>query len=87
MFENFALTAVGIQLVLNFLKIFVFLIPVLFILQMFISAGATALGVMMMISNCGVAIPTTLICIHVARNLIKEEKLNEIKSSESFTLS
>lgn len=76
-----------VTLVLNFLKIFVFRIPVLFILQMFISDGATALGVMMMISNCAVAIPTTLICIHVARNLIKEEKLNEIKSSESFTLS
>lgn len=76
-----------VTLVLNFLKIFVFRIPVLFILQMFISDGATALGIMMMISNCGVAIPTTLICIHVARNLIKEEKLNEIKSSESFTLS
>ena len=76
-----------VTLVLNFLKIFVFRIPVLFILQMFISDGATALGIMMMISNCGVAIPTTLICIHVTRNLIKEEKLNEIKSSESFTLS
>ena len=76
-----------VTLVLNFLKIFVFRIPVLFILQMFISDGATALGIMMMISNCGVAIPTTLICIHIARNLIKEEKLNEIKSSESFTLS
>lgn len=76
-----------VTLVLNFLKIFVFRIPVLFILQMFISDGATALGIMMMISNCGVAIPTTLICIYVARNLIKEEKLNEIKSSESFTLS
>lgn len=76
-----------VTLVLNFLKIFVFRIPVLFILQMFISDGATALGIMMMISNCGVAIPTTLICIHVARNLIKEEKLNEIKSSESFMLS
>ena len=76
-----------VTLVLNFLKIFVFRIPVLFILQMFISDGATALGIMMMMSNCGVAIPTTLICIHVARNLIKEEKLNEIKSSESFTLS
>ena len=74
-----------VTLFLNFLKIFVFRIPVLFILQMFISDGATALGIMMMISNCGVAIPTTLICIHVARNLIKEEKLNEIKSSESFS--
>lgn len=76
-----------VTLVLNFLKIFVFRIPVLFILQMFISDGATALGIMMMISNCGVAIPTTFICIHVARNLIKEEKFNETKSAESFTLS
>ena len=75
-----------VTLVLNFLKIFVFRIPVLFILQMFISDGATALGIMMMISNCGVAIPTTLICIHVARQLMKEEKLSKVASSEGFTL-
>lgn len=75
-----------VTLFLNFLKIFVFRIPVLFILQMFISDGATALGVMMMISNCGVAIPTTLICIHVARQLMKEEKLSKVASSEGFTL-
>ena len=75
-----------VTLVLNFLKIFVFRIPVLFILQMFISDGATALGIMMMISNCGVAIPTTLICIHVARQLMKEEKLSKVASSEGFAL-
>ena len=75
-----------VTLVLNFLKIFVFRIPVLFILQMFISDGATALGIMMMISNRGVAIPTTLICIHVARQLMKEEKLSKVASSEGFAL-
>ena len=59
-----------ITLLLNFLKIFVLRIPVLFILQIFIEDGATALGVMMMISNCGIAIPTTIISLRVARKLI-----------------
>ena len=63
-----------ITLFLNFLKIFVFRIPVLFLLQLFISDGATALGIMMMISNCGIAIPTTIICISIARKLCKTEK-------------
>ena len=64
-----------ITLFLNFLKIFVFRIPVLFILQHFISDGATALGIMMMISNCGAAIPTTLICIAIARELREKERM------------
>ena len=63
-----------ITLFLNFLKIFVFRIPVLFLLQLFISDGATALGIMMMISNCGIAIPTTIICISIARKLCNTEK-------------
>lgn len=62
-----------ITLLLNFLKIFVLRIPVLLILQCFISDGATALGVMMMISNCGGAIPTTIICYFVARKLLKKQ--------------
>ena len=67
-----------ITLLLNFLKIFVLRIPVLFILQLFIEDGATALGVMMMISNCGIAIPTTLISLSVARKLIAKEENNSI---------
>ncbi len=63
-----------ITLFLNFLKIFVFRIPVLFVLQLFISDGATALGIMMMISNCVSALPTTLICIIIARKLIAKER-------------
>ena len=63
-----------ITLVLNFLKIFVFRIPVLFILQQFISDGATALGIMMLISNVGIAIPTTLICASVSAKLLKNSK-------------
>ncbi len=70
-----------ITLFLNFLKIFVLRIPVLFILQHFIADGATALGVMMMISNCGGAIPTTIICLAVARKL-KEQAQNSSRSSE-----
>ena len=63
-----------ITLLLNFLKIFVFRIPVLFILQMFIEDGATALGVMMLISNWGICIPTTIISASVSKKLLKKER-------------
>ena len=63
-----------ITLLMNFLKIFVFRIPVLLILQLLIADGATALGVMMMISNCGTAIPITIISIYTARKLCRAEE-------------
>ena len=62
-----------ITLVLNFVKIFVLRIPVLFILQHFISDGATALGIMMLISNVGVSIPTTIICACVSAKLLRKK--------------
>ena len=62
-----------ITLVLNFVKIFVLRIPVLFILQRFISDGATALGIMMLISNVGVSIPTTIICACVSAKLLRKK--------------
>lgn len=65
-----------ITLILNFLKIFVLRIPVLYILQRIISDGASALGIMMMISNCGIALPTTLICYFISKDLIKQENLS-----------
>ena len=65
-----------VTLLLNFLKIFVFRIPVLLLLQLVISDGAKALGIMMIASNCGAAIPTTIICIIVARKLMMEESRN-----------
>lgn len=63
-----------VTLLLNFLKIFVFRIPVLLLLQLVISDGAKALGIMMIASNCGAAIPTTIICIIVARKLVSAEE-------------
>ena len=63
-----------ITLLMNFLKIFVFRIPVLLILQLLIADGATALGVMMMITNCGTAIPITIISIYTARKLCRAEE-------------
>ena len=63
-----------ITLFLNFMKIFVLRIPVLLFLQRFIEDGSTALGIMMMISNCGIAIPTTAICFAISRRLIAMEK-------------
>ena len=61
-----------ITLIINFLRIFVLRIPVLLALQQFISDGATALGVMMMISNSGIAIITTIIFIIFGRKLLED---------------
>ena len=63
-----------ITLMINFTKIFILRIPVLFILQRFISDGATALGIMMMISNCGITIPTTIICLLIAREMLRKKE-------------
>ena len=63
-----------ITLFINFLRIFVLRIPVLYILRFLIDDGATALGVMMMISNCSIALITTLISISVASNLLHKQK-------------
>lgn len=68
-----------ITLVLNFLKIFVFRIPILFILQLFIKDGVTALGIMMLVSNWGICIPTTIICALTVRRLRnKENNINTV---------
>lgn len=64
-----------ITLIINFLRIFVLRIPVLYILQRLISDGATALGVMMMISNCAIAVITTIICFRLSSKLLREAKI------------
>ena len=62
-----------ITLVLNFCRIFLLRIPVLYILQRIISDGDTVLGVMMMISNCSIALLTTAVCIREAGKLREKE--------------
>ena len=63
-----------ITLVLNFTRIFLLRIPVLLILQQFIAHGPTALGLMMMISNCGIALITTVISFRIAAKLRAVQK-------------
>ena len=58
-----------ITLVLNFCRIFLLRIPVLYVLQRIISDGDTVLGLMMMISNCSIALLTTAVCIREAGKL------------------
>ena len=60
-----------ITLFLNAARIFLFRIPVLLLLQHLIADGATALGLMMMISNSSITIVTTAICIIMAKRIIK----------------
>ena len=62
-----------LTLFLNFLKIFVLRIPLLFLLQNFICDGGLALGIIMLVTNCGIAIPTTIICAKVAKELRERE--------------
>ena len=61
-----------ITLVINFMRIFLLRVPVLYILQHLITDGATALGVMMMISNCSIAVITTIICFSISSKLFTE---------------
>lgn len=58
-----------ITLILNFTRIFILRIPVLLIIQHFISDGAIALGIMMMVSNCSIAVITTIISFRIAKKL------------------
>ena len=62
-----------ITLIINFTRIFLLRIPVLLILQHLIADGATALGIMMLISNGCCAILTTSICIAVSRHLLRNK--------------
>ena len=62
-----------ITLIINFTRIFLLRILVLMILQHLIADGATALGIMMLISNGCCAILTTSICIAVSRHLLRNK--------------
>ena len=71
-----------ITLIINFTRIFLLRIPVLLILKHLIADGATALGIMMLISNGCCAILTTSICIAVSRNLLRSRAAVQQKAQQ-----
>lgn len=67
----FGLGYTKITLVINFARVFVFRIPVLWALQNFTSLGSESVGIVMAVSNICVAILSSIIAIMVVRKLKK----------------
>lgn len=63
-------------LFINFMRIFVYRIPVLWALQNFTELGSEAVGVMMMISNICTALTALVMAFVVLRKLKKQETAN-----------
>lgn len=60
-----------LTLLINFCRVFVFRIPVLWALQNFTSLGSESVGIVMMVSNICVAVMSSVICFFVMRNIKK----------------
>jgi putative MATE family efflux protein len=65
-----------LTLIINFCRVFVFRIPVLWALQNFTTLGSESVGIVMMVSNICVAVMSSIICFFVMRHIKKKEKLN-----------
>lgn len=66
-----------ITLVINFSRVFVFRIPVLWFLQKFTGFGSESVGIVMMVSNISVGVVAAVTAWFVVRNLKKEYKEKE----------
>ncbi len=64
-----------ITLIINFLRVFVYRIPVLFLLQRFTDLGAISCGLVMLISNTLVSITSVIIAFFVIRHICKKENV------------
>jgi len=60
--------------VMNFCRLFVFRIPVLFVLQQYTTIGYQAVGIVMMVSNISVAVMSIVIGIYVIKRINREGK-------------
>lgn len=63
-----------LTLVINFCRVFVFRIPVLWALQNFTELGSESVGIVMMVSNICVAVMSSVICFFVMGHIKKKEK-------------
>lgn len=61
-----------ITLVINFCRVFIFRIPVLWALQNFTSLGSESVGIVMMVSNICVALMSSIVSIFVIKNIKKK---------------
>ena len=62
-----------LSLVINFSRVFIFRIPVLWALQNFTTLGSESVGIVMAVSNIGVALLSSIICFFVIRHIKKKQ--------------
>lgn len=61
-----------LSLGINFMRLFVFRIPALYILQNFTNLGSESVGIAMMISNCLVGVTSSIACFILIKKMKKE---------------
>ncbi len=66
-----------LSLIINFSRVFVFRIPVLWALQTFTDLGTKSVGIVMLVSNMGVAILASIIAYFVVRHIKKQAIYSE----------
>jgi putative MATE family efflux protein len=64
-----------ITLLINFSRVFIFRVPVLWALQRFTNIGSKSVGIVMLISNSLVGIMAVIVSIIVIRNICKEYQI------------
>ncbi len=67
-----------LTLVLNVARVFVFRVPVLWLLQHYTTMGSEAVGVTMMVSNISVGVCAVLFVIPVIRHILKKARAEEM---------
>ena len=65
-----------LTLVLNVARVFVFRIPVFWFLQHYTSLGENSVGIVMMVSNCSVAVAAVIVAAVVIRRFKREYKVS-----------
>ncbi len=73
-----------ISMIINFSRVFIFRIPVLWALQNFSTLGSESVGIVMMVSNILVAVMSSTICVFVLRHIIKnKDKFGGVKDVQA----
>ena len=72
-----------LELLINFCRVFVFRIPVLWGLQQFTQIGSASVGIVMMVSNILVGIMAVIVAVIVIRDICKKNQLRFFEAYKS----
>lgn len=68
-----------LTLLINFLRVFLFRIPVLYVLQHYTKLGAESCGMVMLISNGTTVVFSSVLAVFVIRNICKKNNINFLR--------